>query len=334
MPFCLAIHGGCDTRRRESFSEAEILAQRAALAAALSVGYAVLAAGGASLEAVERTICSLEDCGLFDAGRGAYRNPDGGVDLDAAIMDGLTGAAGAAAHVRGVRNPIRLARRIMERTAHVLLVSQGAEDFARKQGLEMVDDVYFTPAKDGGMGELDRTTGTVGAVALDRAGHLAAGTSTGGIRRRHPGRVGDSPIIGAGTYADDATVAVSATGEGEFFLRAVLAHDIAARVAYGGRRLEAAATESLRERVTAKGGRGGVIALDATGAPVMIFNTPTMARGRVLESSGVPEVALFEEELTPIPASGLPSATPSPAAPGAARSSPRRNTPLESPPRC
>ena len=256
--------------------------------------------GGGSTEAVERAICCLEDCGLFDAGKGAYRNPDGGVDLDAAIMDGATGLAGAAAHIHGVRNPIRLARRIMERTAHVLLVSQGAEDFAREQGLEIVDDRYFTPAMDGGMGELERAMGTVGAVALDRAGHLAAGTSTGGIRRRHPGRVGDSPIIGAGTYADDTTVAVSATGEGEYFLRAVLAHDIAARVAYGGRRLDVAATESLAERLTAKGGRGGVIALDAAGAPVMIFNTPTMARGRVLENSGVPEVALFEEELTPV----------------------------------
>jgi beta-aspartyl-peptidase (threonine type) len=300
MPFCLAIHGGCDTRGRELFSAGEIRAQRAALASALSAGYAVLVEGGASVEAVERAICCLEDGGLFDAGKGAYRNPDGGVDLDAAIMDGATGLAGAAAHIHSVRNPIRLARRIMERTAHVLLVSQGAEDFARRQSLEIVDDGYFTPAKDGGMGELERAMGTVGAVALDRAGHLAAGTSTGGIRRRHPGRVGDSPIIGAGTYADDATVAVSATGEGEYFLRAVLAHDIAARVAYGGRRLADAATESLRERLTAKGGRGGVIVLDAAGAPVMIFNTPTMARGRVLESSGIPEVALFDEELTPV----------------------------------
>jgi beta-aspartyl-peptidase (threonine type) len=309
MPLCLVIHGGCDTRSQQSFSPAEIEAQRTALASALATGYAVLAKGGPSLEAVERAICCLEDGGLFDAGKGAYRNPDGGVDLDAAIMNGATGLAGAAAHIHSVRNPIRLARRIMEGTSHVLLVSQGAEDFAREQGLEMVGDSYFTPAKDGGMGELERTTGTVGAVALDRAGHLAAGTSTGGIRRRHPGRVGDSPIIGAGTYADDLTVAVSATGEGEYFLRAVVAYDIAARVAYGGRRLADAAAESLRERLTAKGGHGGVIALDATGTPVLIFNTPTMARGQVVESSGIPEVALFQEELTPIPVDRLAGGT-------------------------
>jgi beta-aspartyl-peptidase (threonine type) len=297
--FALALHGGCDTRQPSTFSRVEIAAQRIALALALSAGGAVLAANGTSLEAVERTICALEDCGLFDAGRGAYRNADGGVDLDAAIMDGKTGLAGAAAHVHSVRNPIQLARRVLEGTSHVLLVSAGAEDFARSQGLEFVGADYFTPAKNGGMGELERSMGTVGAVALDHAGNLAAGTSTGGIRRRHPGRVGDSPIIGAGTYADNATAAISATGEGEYFLRAVLAHDIAARVAYGARSLAQAAAGSIRERLTAKGGHGGIIALDTQGKPVMVFNTPAMARGWLLGSSGIPEVALFEEPLTP-----------------------------------
>jgi beta-aspartyl-peptidase (threonine type) len=300
-PVCLLVHGGCDTRPPAVFSDAEIRVQRAGLAAALAAGHAVLTGGGTSLEAVEQSICVLEDGGLFDAGKGAYRNPDGAVDLDAAIMDGGTGLAGAVAHVHSVRNPIRLARRVLAGTSHVLLVSTGAEDFARGQGLELVADDYFTPAKDGGIGELlERSTGTVGAVALDRAGNLAAGTSTGGIRQRHPGRVGDSPIIGAGTYADNASAAISATGEGEYFLRAVLAHDIAARMAYGGLSLEQAAAGSVRERLTAKGGRGGIIALDRAGHAVMVFNTPTLARGRVIGSAGVPEVAMFEEALTPV----------------------------------
>ncbi len=303
--FCLLIHGGCDTRQPSTFSPAEIQAQHAGLADALLAGQAVLAGEGSSVEAVERAVRSLEDSGIFDAGKGAYRNPDGGVDLDAAIMDGRTGLAGAAAHVHGVRNPVLLARLIMEQTSHVLLVGRGAEAFARVQGLDLVADDYFSPAKDGGLGELDRTTGTVGAVALDSAGNLAAATSTGGIRRRHAGRVGDSPIIGAGTYADNATAAISATGEGEYFLRAVLAYDIAARVAYGGRPLAAAAAESLAERLTAKGGRGGIIALSTEGMPVVVFNTPTMARGRIMGSQGGPEVALFGEEFAPFGASAI-----------------------------
>jgi beta-aspartyl-peptidase (threonine type) len=298
-PFCIAIHGGCDTRSRGTFSEAEIAAQRAGLAVALTAGFKVLEAGGSSLDAVERAVCALEDSGLFDAGKGAYRNPDGGVDLDAAIMDGRTCRAGAAAYLHEVRNPIRLARRIMEGTNHVLLVSEGAERFARSEGLELVGTDYFQPAKGGGLGELERSTGTVGAVALDMAGNLAAGTSTGGIRRRHPGRVGDSPIIGAGTYADNATAAISATGEGEYFLRAVLAYDIAARMGYSGQPLGQAAAGSLKDRITARGGHGGVIALDAGGTPVMVFNTPTMARGRMVSGTGMPEVAMFEEALEP-----------------------------------
>ena len=300
FPIRLLVHGGCDTRPRTAFSDAEVRVQRAGLAAALLKGRGVLLCGGSSLDAVEQAICALEDGGLFDAGKGAYRNPDGAVDLDAALMDGQTGLAGAIAHVHRVRNPIRLARRVMTGTPHVLLVSTGAEDFARAQGLKMVSDDYFSPAKDGGIGELlERSTGTVGAVALDSAGNLAAGTSTGGIRQRHPGRVGDSPIIGAGTYADNASAAISATGEGEYFLRAVLAHDIAARMAYGGLPLAQAAAASVRERLTAKGGRGGIIALDQTGSAVMIFNTPTMARGQIIGDLGKPEVAMFEEALSP-----------------------------------
>ena len=271
---------------------------RAALLAALRAGHDILRRGGPSLDAVTATVCALEDCGQFDAGKGAYRNVDGGFDLDAAIMDGRTGAAGAVAHVHHVKNTVRLARAVMERTAHVLLVADGAERLARDAGLEFVDDGYFEPAHANipEVGRPARPTGTVGAVALDAAGNVAAATSTGGTYERLAGRVGDTPIIGAGTYADNAVGALSCTGEGEFFLRAVLAHDIAARVAYGGRTLEAAAQEAMREKLTARGGAGGIIGVDARGNPVVAFNTPTMARGTVVGADGEPRVGLFREE--------------------------------------
>ena len=232
-------------------------------------------------------------------GKGAYRNVDGGFDLDAAIMDGRTSAAGAAAHVHHVKNTVRLARLIMVRTPHVLLVAEGAERFARDEGLEFVDDDYFTPSAvhDSEMGEPVRPTGTVGAVALDAEGNVAAATSTGGTHRRLAGRVGDTPIIGAGTYADNAVGAISCTGEGEYFLRAVLAHDIAARVEHGGRTLSEAAEAAMREKLTARGGAGGIIGVDARGNPVMVFNTPTMARGAVVGEGGEISVGLFEGDV-------------------------------------
>ena len=304
MNIALVIHGGADPRRPEAYSEESQRAQRAALTAALRAGHAILRAGGAALDAVEAAVCALEDCGQFDAGRGAYRNVDGGFDLDSSIMDGRTGAAGAAAHLHHVRNPIRLARRVMERTAHVLLVAEGAERFAADEGLEFVEDAYFTPSMPAASKvhepsspatPPERPVGTVGAVALDAAGNLAAGTSTGGIYERRAGRVGDTPIIGAATYADNAVGAVSGTGQGEFFLRAVLAHDIAARVEHGGKSLAEAAEAAMREKLTARGGQGGIIALDPRGQPVMVYNTPTMARGVVLGADGPLEVALFDE---------------------------------------
>ena len=219
FPIALLIHGGADARSPEHFSADESAAMRAALAAALQTGHAVLRRGGTSLDAVEAAVCALEDCGRFDAGRGAYRNVDGDYDLDAAIMDGRTGAAGAAAHVHRVKNTIRLARAVMERTPHVLLVAHGAERFARDAGLEFVEDGYFVSADDApatSATDPARPTGTVGAVALDEHGNLAAATSTGGIRERRAGRVGDTPIIGAGTYADNAVGAISGTGQGEY----------------------------------------------------------------------------------------------------------------------
>ncbi len=268
-----------------------------ALRAALRAGHDVLRRGGPSVDAVTAAVCALEDCGQFDAGKGAYRNADGGFDLDAAIMDGRTGAAGAAAHVHRLKNTIRLARAVMERTPHVLLVAEGAERFAREAGLEFVDDDYFAPSAHHdpaqGHGANARPSGTVGAVALDAAGNVAAATSTGGTHVRLAGRVGDTPIIGAGTYADNAVGALSCTGEGEFFLRAVLAHDIAARVEHGGKSLAEAAEAAAREKLTARGGFGGIIGVDRHGRPVMVFNTPTMARGTISGADGDGCVALF-----------------------------------------
>lgn len=267
---------------------------RAALRSALLTGRTVLANHGSALDAVEAAVCVLEDSGCFDAGRGAYLNVDGGHDLDASIMDGRTGAAGAAAHLHAVKNPVRLARRVMDGTSHVLLVAEGAERFARDEGLEFVHDDYFVETA-AHIPETNRPTGTVGAVALDTSGNLAAATSTGGTHERRAGRVGDTPIIGAGTYADNAVGAVSGTGEGEFFLRAVLAHDIAARVEHGGISLAEAARAAMSAKLTARGGKGGIIALDPAGQPVVVFNTPTMARGFVSDTSPEPAAALFDE---------------------------------------
>ena len=289
-PIALLIHGGADTRRADEYTPAQTTAMRAALTAALRAGHAVLRRGGSSVEAVEAAVCSLEDSACFDAGRGAVRHTSGSFDLDASIMDGR-GPAGAAAHLHHVRNPIRLARRVMEGTAHVLLVADGAEQFAREEGLAIVGEDYFSPAKD------QATTGTVGAVALDADGNLAAATSTGGIHERRAGRVGDTPIIGAGTYADNAVGAISGTGQGEYFLRAVLAHDIAARVEHGGQTLAQAVRAAMAEKLTARGGRGGVIALDPAGQPTAVFNTPTLARGVIVGADGEPTVALFETAL-------------------------------------
>ena len=290
-PIALLIHGGADTRRSDEYTPAQTAAMRAALTAALHAGHAVLRAGGPSVEAVEAAVCSLEDSACFDAGRGAVRNTSGSFDLDASIMDGRDGRAGAAAHLHRIKNPVKLARRVMEGTSHVLLVAAGAEEFARDEGLDFVGDDYFSPAKD------YATTGTVGAVALDGAGNLAAATSTGGIHERRAGRVGDTPIIGAGTYADNVVGAISGTGQGEYFLRAVLAHDIAARVEHGGLTLAEAVRAAVAAKLTARGGRGGVIALDPSGVPTAVFNTPTLARGVMVGTDGEPAVALFEAAL-------------------------------------
>ena len=260
---------------------------RAGLADALRAGHAVLEGGGTSLDAVVAAVVALEDSPLFNAGRGAVFNAAGKHELDAAVMDGATEKAGAVAGATRVKNPVLAARAVMENTPHVLLTGAAADRFARDAGLTLVSARYFsTPARAVALArarlraEQDAAErhGTVGAVALDRSGNLAAATSTGGYTNKMAGRVGDSPVIGAGTYAANATCAVSGTGSGEHFIRAVLAYDVAARMRYLGEPLSTAARRALA-RVTALGGDGGLIALDRKGTVAMPFVSEGMYRG-------------------------------------------------------
>jgi beta-aspartyl-peptidase (threonine type) len=313
--FALAIHGGAGTIRRSDLSPEREAEYRARLEEALRAGHAVLSGGGSSLDAVVATLTILEDSPLFNAGKGAVFTHEGAVELDASIMDGATKNAGAVAGVKRVRNPIALARLVMEKSPHVMLTGDGAEEFARENGVEMVDNAYFytewrreqlerAKAAEGTMGaavvpgeELAPGAykfGTVGAVALDQAGNLAAGTTTGGMTNKRFGRVGDSPIIGAGTYADNATCAVSSTGHGEYFIRGVIAHDIAAMMAYGGKSVEEAARTVIMDKLEAMGGTGGVIAMDRHGNVAMPFNTAGMYRGRI-DAEGNVTVEIYKD---------------------------------------
>ena len=286
-PFGIVIHGGAGNVTPARVAQAGEPAYRQALEKALAAGYGILEQGGSSLDAVQVAVAALEDDPLFNAGLGATFNRDGVHELDAAIMDGRTLAAGAVAGLQHVRNPIALARLVLERSPHVLLVGAGAESFALAQGLAPVPNGYFTtPAsleayrKAKGAAQPDpapMTRDTVGAVALDRHGNLAAATSTGGMLNKLPGRVGDSPLIGAGTYADNRSCAVSCTGWGEFFMRTVAAHDLAARICYRGEPLDQAARATLA-KAKALGGEGGLIAMDARGAIAMPFDSPGMFR--------------------------------------------------------
>ena len=279
--FVLVAHGGAGDYSK--MTPPIIEARREGMVKAIRVGYAVLAGGGASLDAVEATIRELEDSGLYDAGRGAYYTKEGVPEMDAAIMDGRTLQAGSVASVKRIANPIHLARLVMEKTPHVLLVAEGAEEFAKSQGIELVSPYYFynerewkrfqdaQQAKQAGDGH-----GTVGVVALDKAGNLAAGTSTGGTVLKMPGRVGDSPIIGAGTYANNDSCAVSATGTGEFFMRNVVASDICARVRYLNVTVQQAAGDVVMKELVEQKGDGGVIVLDRRGNIATPFNTTGM----------------------------------------------------------
>lgn len=263
---------------------------RAGLAAALDAGYAVLQGQGTSLDAVTRAVMVLEDNPLFNAGRGSVFTLDGHNELDASIMEGSTLKAGSVCGVTHIRNPVELARTVMEHSDYVMLSGTGAEEFALSRGMALVPRSYFHTAERwsqlerirSGDSELSALTishvGTVGAVALDDAGRLAAATSTGGMTGKRYSRIGDSPVIGAGTYADDRSCAVSATGHGEIFIRAAVAHDICARMRFGGRSLAAAVREVILEELPALRGEGGVIAIDPTGGIAMEFNSEGMFR--------------------------------------------------------
>jgi beta-aspartyl-peptidase (threonine type) len=284
--FVLVAHSGAGNY--SGMTPQTIDARRDGMVKAIRSGYAILARGGTSLDAVEATIRVMEDSGLYDAGRGAYYTQQGVPEMDAAIMDGRTLQAGSVAALKHIANPIHLARLVMEKTPHVLLVADGAEEFAKSQGIELVSPYYFytdrewkrfqdaEQKKKPGDGH-----GTVGVVALDEAGNLAAGTSTGGTVLKMPGRVGDSPIIGAGTYANNESCAVSATGTGEYFMRNVVASDICARVRYLHVSLQQAAGDVVMKELVAQKGDGGVIALDRQGNIATPFNTTGMLTAAV-----------------------------------------------------
>ena len=323
--FRLVVHGGAGTILRENMTPETEKAYREKLSEALLAGHNVLKKGGSGLDAIEATVRILEDSPLFNAGKGAVFTNEGANELDASIMEGATLKAGAVAGVKHIKNPISLARLVMEKSPHVIMVREGAEAFAKQNGVELVDPKYFyterrwkelerakekekeegkkkdspreaTPAKPSGNGaglndgrdeRDDHKFGTVGAVALDRAGNLSAGTSTGGMTNKRFGRVGDAPIIGAGTYANNNTCAVSATGHGEYFIRAVVAYDISALMEYKGLSLKDAADAVVKDKLVKLGGEGGVIAIDRDGNIAMPFNSAGMYRGYVLEDGKV-----------------------------------------------
>ena len=300
----IAIHGGAGVISREQLGPDGGAVYHAGLQEALDAGYAVLEQGGSSLDAVTTAVRILEDNPLFNAGRGAVLAHDGRAYLDASIMSGKDLAAGAVTGVTTVRHPIDLARRVMEDSPHVMLSGEGAEEFAGLKGLERVPNEWFiTPTRKSQLERVLRgaTTprnelqglGTVGAVAIDSQGHLAAATSTGGMTDKRWGRIGDAPIIGAGTYANDASCAVSATGHGEYFIRSVVAHDICALVEYKGWSLQRAAEEVVKGKLVRRGGEGGIIAVDARGEVVLEFNSPGMFRG-MRDSTGRRMTAIYE----------------------------------------
>ncbi|MCF0058448.1 isoaspartyl peptidase/L-asparaginase family protein [Dyadobacter sp. CY356] len=329
----LVIHGGAGTITRANMTPEKEKAYREVLNTALQKGYAVLKQGGTSEQAVEATIMVMEDSPLFNAGKGAVFTNEGKNEMDAAIMDGKTLKAGAIAGVTTIKNPIRGAIAVMEKSPHVLMAGKGADLFAKEQGLEIVDPSYFytearykalLKAKEEEKVELDHTEntkkeilkkpktgfvkdedliftegkkyGTVGCVALDKFGNLTAGTSTGGMTNKRYGRIGDAPIIGAGTYANNNTCAVSATGHGEFFIRSVVAYDISALMEYKGLSVKDAADEVVMKKLVERGGEGGLIALDRNGNIAMPFNSEGMYRGYI-KADGKSEVMIYKDEV-------------------------------------
>lgn len=297
--YILLIHGGAGDITRENLPDSMAQGYYEGLRAALVVGHRILDTGGSALDAVEAVVRYLEDHPLFNAGRGAVFTAEGKNELDASIMDGASGMAGAVAGVTTVKNPITAARAVMERTPHVMLAGPGADRFAAEQGLEMVDPAWFFTQRRYDSWQKAREEmnkmGTVGAVALDIRGNVAAATSTGGMTMKRYGRVGDAPVIGAGTYADNRSCAVSCTGHGEYFIRNSVAYDMAARILYTGVTPQKAAHDILHQKLKAIGGTGGLIALDARGRYTMTFNTNGMFRG-ILLPGGQTHVMIFADE--------------------------------------
>ncbi len=312
-PIAIVVHGGAGDILRKDLAPAEDAAYRETLTQALKEGYSILEKGGAAMDAVVATVRVLEDSPLFNAGKGAVFTRSGRIQLDAAVMDGATRKAGAVGAVEHVKNPISLARLVMERSPHVLLVGAGADEFALEQGMTLVPQSYFkTPrrfealqkkwAKDSepwvaAPDAVSRQHGTVGCVALDRSGHLAAGTSTGGLTGKLDGRIGDTPIIGAGTYCDDGSCGVSCTGTGEFFMRYLVAYDTAEQMRMKGMGVEQAAAYEVHKRLMEEAGpgSGGLIAMDRRGNLTAQFNTGGMFRGWI-DAQGRTAVAIYGDE--------------------------------------
>ncbi|MEM9303421.1 MAG: isoaspartyl peptidase/L-asparaginase [Pseudomonadota bacterium] len=301
----LAIHGGAGVIDREQFGGDREQRYREALRDITTATHDRLRNGASALDAVELAVRLLEDCPYFNAGHGAVLNSDGVAEMDAAVMDGRERRCGAVAAMKTTRYPVSLARAVMEQTEHVMLAGTGADRFGASVGLEQVDADYFitddrrrqltAAAREGRISlDHDEKYGTVGAVARDADGHLAAATSTGGMTNKLPGRVGDTPVIGSGTWADNATCAVSGTGHGEYFMRSAMAYDIHARMAYTGDDLDVAASAALKT-VASMGGSGGVIAIAADGTVALPFNSPGMYRGWV-DASGEVRIGIYQDD--------------------------------------
>lgn len=309
--FTIVIHGGAGTILKKNMTPEREKAYRDALNTALDIGEAILQSGGSSLEAVEKTINFMEDSELFNAGRGAVFTHNGTNEMDASIMSGKDQNAGAVGGVTNIKHPISAARAVLEKSEHVMMAGKGAEAFAQENGVEVVDPSYFKTerrwkslqnilkAEDGKTllsedENKDKKHGTVGCVALDRDGNISAGTSTGGMTNKKFNRLGDSPIIGAGTYADNASCGVSCTGHGEYFIRYTVARDIAAMMEYGGKSLAESAQYIINEKLVEKRGTGGIVALDQKGNVAMNFNTPGMYRGYAKPGERV--VKIYKDE--------------------------------------
>jgi beta-aspartyl-peptidase (threonine type) len=315
-PITLVIHGGAGTIKRENMTPEKEQAYHQALHAALDSGYAILEKGGKSVDAVIAAIKVMEDSPLFNAGKGAVFTSEGKNELDASIMDGSTLMAGAVAGVTTIKNPITAAYAVMTKSEHVMLIGKGAETFAKDQGIEIVDPSYFFDSaryqqwqklkqkelgKEASMRDYfedpfikDTKFGTVGAVALDQSGNIAAGTSTGGMNNKKWGRVGDAPIIGAGTYADNHTCGISCTGYGEYFIRLSVAHNISSMMEYGNATLQAAADTVIIKKLTRLGGDGGMIGLDRQGNISMTFNSEGMYRG-FIQKKGEAKTFIYKD---------------------------------------